>query len=156
MLSYRNLSEDDCDFILQKWVGHSSIFRENCKDELRAKIQDINTKQYDGRYYEMFGLLHDNVLVGTFSFYQRETDIPENAVYFGIEVDRENRGKGFATQAVHMAFGIAKEKGFGKIFSQVSTNNTASVKLHEKCGFEIIEKTINSKGNEVYNFVYHI
>ena len=153
MLSYRNLSEDDCDFILQKWVGHSSIFRENRKDELRAKITDMNTKQYDGRYYEIFGLLNDNVLVGTFSLNQREKDIPENVVYFGIEIDGENRGKGYATKAVSMACDIAKAKGYSKIFSQTRTDNTASVKLHEKCGFEIIEKTINSKGNEVYNYL---
>ena len=153
MLSYRNLSENDCDFILERWVGHSSVFRESCKDELLAKIKDMNKKQYNGNYNEWFGLLNDNVLVGSFSFYQREMDIPENAVWFGIEIDRENRGKGFGTQAVFMAFDIAKEKGFDKILSQTGTDNIASIKLHEKCGFEIIEKTVNSKGNEVYNFL---
>jgi len=154
MLSYRNLVEDDCEFILQNWVGNSVIFRKSLgKDELLSMIKSINTKQYDGNYYEMFGLLNDNILVGTFSLYQRECDIPENAVFFGIEVDKSKRMKGFATNAAFMAFKVAKEKGYEKIFSQAGASNIASVKMHEKCGFDIIEKAINKKGNEVYNFV---
>ena len=156
MLSYRSLQESDCDFILQNWVGHSIIFRKNNasdKDKLLSLIRKINTKQHNGNYFEMFGITHENTLVGTFSFYQRETDIPENAVYFGIEIDKDNRGKGFATSAVLMAFQLASEKGYEKVYSQASVENIASVKLHNKCEFDIIERIINRKGNEVYNFV---
>ena len=153
MLSYRNLVEDDCEFILQNWVEHSVIFRKGLgKDELLSMIKSINTKQYDGNYYEMFGLLNDNILIGTFSLYQRECDIPENAVYFGVEIDKNKRMKGFATNAAFMVFKIAKERGYEKIFSQARTDNLASVRMHEKCGFHITQKTINKKGNEVYNF----
>jgi len=157
MLSYRNLSNADYGFILQNWVGHSVVFRDGlCKDTLLSTLQVMNTKKYNGNYYEIFGLINDDTLVGTFSFYQREGDAQENAVYFGIEIDNANRGRGLATAAVQMAFELAKEKGFSKIFSQAAVGNIASVKLHEKCGFEIIEKTANSKGNEVYNFVRYL
>ena len=153
MLTYRNLQEDDCDFILQHWVGKSSIFRDNDKDKLIQTIHDMNTKSYNGNYYEIFGVLNHNVLVGTVSLYQRDIDIPENAVYLGIEIAMENRRKGFATNAAYMSFVIAKEKGYDKIFSQVRTDNIASVKLHAKCGFDIVNKTINTRGNEVYNYL---
>ena len=154
MLSFRNLNERDCDFILEQWVGNSAIFKERSKDELIQKIKSMNTKKYHGNYYEMFGILNDNVLVGTFSFYQREIDKSENAVYLGVEISASNRKKGFATKAIMMAFEFARGKGYEKIFSQASVYNDASVNLHKKCGFEVIEKTINSKGNEVYNYRY--
>jgi len=102
----------------------------------------------------MFGILNGKILVGTFSFYQRDCDFPEDAVYLGIEIDAKNRCKGFATCAVLMSFDIAREKGYKKVFSRAAVNNIASVNLHKKCGFTIIEKTINTKGNEVYDYVY--
>lgn len=154
MLTFRSLLEDDCDFILQHWVGKSSIFHENDRNQLLSKIRDINTKTYDGRYCEMFGILSDNTLVGTISFYQRESDVAENSVYFGIEIGEENRMKGLATNATLMAFKLAKEMGFEKMYSQVGLYNEASLKLHAKCGFEIIEKTVSKRsGREVYNYV---
>jgi len=98
LLSYRNLTEDDCEFILKHWIGNSVIFRANMTiDELYHLIQSMNTKIYNNNYYEMFGILNGEILVGTFSFYQRDCDLPEDAVYLGIEIDAKNRCKGFAT-----------------------------------------------------------
>jgi len=155
MLSYRNLTEDDCAFIHKHWVGHSVIFGASMTIEaLYDMIQSINTKIYNNNYYEMFGILNDNILVGAFSFYQRDCDIPEGAVYLGIEIDVMNRCKGFATSAVLMSFHIAREKGYKKIFSQARIDNAASINLHEKCGFKIIEKTFNRIGSEIYNYLY--
>ena len=155
MLSYRNLAESDCEFILQNWVGHSVIFRGNMShDELLAKLKEMATKQYNGNYHEWFVLLNDGIPVGTFNLYQPNPN--ENAVYFGIEIDKDNRRKGFGTKAVQMAFEIAKEKGYEKITSQATVSNIPSVKLHAKCGFQIVERVINSKGNESYNYVYKL
>jgi len=53
-----------------------------------------------------------------------------------------------------MSFRIAREKGYKKVFSRAAVNNIANVNLHKKCGFTIIEKTISTKGNEVYDYVY--
>ena len=153
MLSFRSLRDDDCNFILQHWVGHSIIFRENDITQLLSKISKMNTKTHNGNYYEIFGILSDDVLVGTISFYQRESDLHENAVYLGIEIDEKNRMKGFATEAIKMAAKLAKEKGYKKMYSQAALSNIASVKLHKKCGFDIINKTLSSRGREVYNYV---
>jgi len=153
MLSYRNLTENDCAFIYQRWVGKSSVFRQGLsEDELHSTIQKMNTKMHNGNYYEIFGVLDNDVLVGTFSFYQREGDIPEDAVYFGIEISEENRRKGFAAETVLMAFELAREKGYKKIFSRARVDNIASVNLHEKCGFLIVEKNRSKAGHEVYDY----
>jgi len=155
MLSYRNLQENDCAFILQRWVGRSSIFRQGLTEsELRSLVEEMNTKIHNGNYYEMLGVLNDGVLIGTFSFYQRERDILENAVYLGIEISEENRMKGFATRTVFMTFELAKEKGYAKIFSRERVDNKASVRLHKKCGFEIIEKNLSKAGHEAYDYLY--
>jgi L-amino acid N-acyltransferase YncA len=155
VLSYRNLTEDDCGFILKHWVGRSVVFKEGlCESGLRNMIRSINTGKHDGNYYEMFGVLCGSVLVGTFSLYQRECDIPENAVYMSIEISAENRRKGFAANAVSMAFELAKQKGYKKVFSQTRADNIAGVNLHGKCGFKVVEKTLSKKGHEVYNYAY--
>jgi len=152
MLSYRNITEDDCDFILQNWVGNSSVFG-TCfdKNELLLLIQSWNTKRYKENYFEMFGIVYNDILVGTFSLYQQHP--LENAVCLGVEIDKGNRGKGFATKAVLTAFALAKGNGYEKVLSQVRVDNIASVKLHTKCGFSVIGKTINKRGREVYDFV---
>jgi RimJ/RimL family protein N-acetyltransferase len=153
MLSYRNITEDDCEFILQHWAGNSIVFGNNLeRNELLSMIQLWDTKEYKGNYYEMFGVLNNNVLVGTFSLYQRDSDLLENAVYLGIEIDINNRNKGFGTEAVFMAFKAAKDKGMKKVFSQARILNISSVKLHKKCGFEIMEKTLSKRGHVVYNY----
>jgi len=135
-------------------VGNSIVFRNGIeKNELLSLIDLWDTKKYNGNYYEVFGILSDNVLVGSFSLYQRDVDVLENAVCFGIEiVGVNNRMKGFATFAVLTSCKIAMRKGYRKIFSQVRTDNIASAKLHIKCGFKLIEKTYSKRGNEVYNF----
>jgi RimJ/RimL family protein N-acetyltransferase len=155
MLSYRNLSQNDRHFIFKHWVGKSNIFAPNLtENELHDTIQKMNTKRYNGQYYEIFGILNDNTLVGTFSFYQRESDTLDNAVYLGIEISEENRKKGYATETVFFAFTLAKEKGFTKIYSQARINNYASVNLHNKCGFEIISENQSKSGYAVYDYVY--
>lgn len=155
MLSYRNLAESDYEFILQHWVGHSVIFRGNMgKDRLLTMLKEIATKQYNGKYNEWFVLLNNGIPVGTFNLYQ--SDPNENAVFFGIEIDKDHRGKGFGTKVVLMVFEIAKEKGYEKITSQARVDNIPSVKLHAKCGFQIVDKVINSKGNESYNYMYFL
>jgi len=154
MLTYRNLCENDCDFILQNWVGHSVVFSDGLrKNDLLAMIAAMNTKKHNGNYYEMFGILSEGILVGTFSFYQQEQNIQESAVYLGIEIAKGSRGRGLATNTAHIAVEIAREKGFAKILSQARVSNTASVKLHKKCGFEIVDKAVSANGHEVYNYV---
>ena len=156
MVSYRKLTEDDCEFILEHWVGNSAVFSKAnmTKAQLWQMIQHMNSQKYNGNYYEMFGILNEDILVGTFSFYQRDCDLEAEAVCLGVEIDVNNRRQGFATSAVLMSLEIAKEKGFEKMVSQARTYNIASVNLHKKCGFKIVEKVINVRGHEVYNFEY--
>jgi RimJ/RimL family protein N-acetyltransferase len=146
-----SITESDCDFILHHWAGHSIVFKDGLtRDELISMIQVWNSKRYDGNYYQMFGIANDGVLVGTLSLYQKDANV--NSVYLGVEIDVENRRKGFAADAIRLSFAIAKEKGYERVESQVRIANIASVKLHLKCGFEITEQTLSKRGHEVYNF----
>jgi RimJ/RimL family protein N-acetyltransferase len=151
MISLRNITENDCDFILRNWAGYSVVFKDGLtSDELISMIRVWDSKRYDGNYFQMFGITNDGVLVGTLSLYQKDANV--NSVYLGVEIDVENRRKGFATDAIRLSFAFAKEKGFERIESQARIANNASVKLHLKCGFEITEQTLSKRGHEVYNF----
>jgi RimJ/RimL family protein N-acetyltransferase len=151
MISLRSITENDCDFILRHWAGHSVVFKDGLTgDELLSMIHVWDSKLYDGNYYQMFGITNDGVLVGTLSLYQKDANV--NSVYLGFEIDGENRRKGFATAAIRLSFAIAKEKGYERVESQARITNIASVKLHLKCGFEITEQTLSKRGHEVYNF----
>ena len=155
MLACRNLTESDCDFILAHWVGDSVVFRGGLsRSELSNMIQQMNTKTHNGRYYEIFGIVHNTVLVGTFSFYQREIDFGEAVVYMGIEISSQNRRKGFATQAIPIILAAAKGKGYKEIYTQVRVDNIASVHWHKRNGFTWLGESLSAKGHKVYNYMY--
>lgn len=154
IMIFRSITQDDCEFIMHNWVGNSSVFGDGLsQSELLSMIDSFNIKSYNGNYYEMFGIESEGALVGTFSFYQRESDIAGNAVYIGIEIDPAHRRRGFAADAIEIAAEKAREMGFSKMTSQARISNTASVKLHAKCGFAITEKALSKRGHEVYNYI---
>lgn len=59
----------------------------------------------------------------------------ELAIYLG---DEENRGKGYASEAVESLcdFGF-RSLGLHRIWLEVRTDNTAAVRLYERCGFDV-------------------
>jgi len=58
-----------------------------------------------------------------------------------------------ATKTIQMAFELAKEKGFTKIYSRARVNNIASVNIHKKCGFKIVDKNLSKAGHKAYDYV---
>lgn len=120
------------------------------KTELEALIETWNTKKYNGNYFEMFALEENGVLVGNASLYGRS----EHIVSCGLEVYPAFRGKGYATRAYELLLAIAKNKGYTIAVAQVLKENTASIALNRKMGFEAEDYIyLNQKGKEVYYFI---
>lgn len=68
---------------------------------------------------------------------------------FGIMILNQFRGKGIAKQAFDLAAAEAKSKGYTTIISSCAKTNQASIRMHQKIGFDLIKQEINAAGNEV-------
>lgn len=95
-----------------------------------------------------FAIVYDKKKVGFISLGQK----PEGKLGFGIAIKEEYRGLGIATKAFAIAKQEAKERGYKQIVSSCSADNTASKRLHEKCGFTLIKTESNQAGNVMHRW----
>ena len=56
----------------------------------------------------------------------------------GLETAPERRGKGYARALIRAVQGYLVQQGKGKLYSHINKSNTASICVHEKCGFRRI------------------
>ncbi len=142
MIELRNFTKEDCVFLQKHFYPQLS------PDEVVGMIDAWNTCLYEGSYYEMFAVLSRGEIVGSVSLFAHG----DGAVSAGPEILAAHRKQGCGLQAVESALGIARQKGYARAVAQVRVTNAASIALHKKLGFTIMEKGINKKGNEVYLF----
>ncbi|MBO4676121.1 MAG: GNAT family N-acetyltransferase [Oscillospiraceae bacterium] len=102
------------------------------EDEIRSMIRKWNSGSYHGRFFEMFAVLHDGEIVGAVSLYEHSKSIAS----IGAEIYPAFRRMGFAYAANLLLLDRAKQLGYRIIQNQVGTDNTASIRLNEKLGFE--------------------
>ena len=110
-------------------------------------IREWNQKSYQGAYFEMFAVLCGLQPVGRISLYEREGSISA-----GPEIIEEYRQKGVGAAALTLALDHAKMLGYAEATAQVRKNNTASIRLHKKCGFTLSGECVTSRGNEAFLF----
>ena len=139
-LSLRNVALDDVSALCQ------NAFPTLPQEQVLAMIAAWNTKQFHGRYFEMFAALAEGEIVGTISLYQHTEDV----ISIGPEIFAPYRRHGYGTAAMLCACEIAKKKGYRLVSQQVRVNNTASIAMHASLGFETDgEITTNEKGNQI-------
>jgi RimJ/RimL family protein N-acetyltransferase len=76
----------------------------------------------------------EGINVGGLSLHSRD---PKNGTFsFGVIIDREHRGKGYATEAVRilLMYGFWEQR-YQKCNSACAHTNGASIRLHKKLGF---------------------
>ena len=115
--------------------------------EIKYMIQQWNTSRFDGRYFEMLAIISDSSIVGYTSLLDQGNCIASE----GVEIYTPYRRQGFAYTALTQLFQRAKQLGYHTITAQIRQNNTASLALHEKLGFEITGQFTNKRGNPVYS-----
>ena len=140
MITLRNFSEEDA-IVLQK-----KKYREKTIAEIQQKIQDMSTKVYNDKYFEMFAVMKEFGVVGILSLYEHTKSI----VSTEIEIFEQERRKGYGTCALSSVLGVAKLKGYKIATAQIRVDNVASVALNEKVNFELDHEYVNTKGNQVY------
>ena len=80
----------------------------------------------------MLAIVEDGRLVGTVSLFEHSP----SCASIGPEVFARERRRGIAFSAMRILLKTASEKGYRIIQQQVRADNTASIRLHEKLGFE--------------------
>lgn len=123
-------------------------YRNLTKEEIERMICDWNTKIYEGKYFEMFAAVEEQI-VGMVSLYAHSKE----TVSIGVETFSEYRNCGYGSRAVELALSEAKNKGYKIATAQVQCDNLPSIAICNKVGFENNHSYVNKKGNRVYFFI---
>lgn len=143
MVSLRHFTQGDVDTI-QKLM-YPSLSRE----EIDRVLNEWAEFNYQGKYFEMFAVESDGRIVGNISLFEQR----EHIASIGIEIFPGERRNGFATKAMALLCMRASSLGYEIIVDEIRSDNTASLKLHEKLGFENSNNIYrNSKGHEAVRY----
>ncbi len=143
MILLRNFNQNDIP-VLQK-----NIFTDKNQEEILSIVQEWQTLDFNGKFFEMFAIVESDNIVGTISLYQHNDYI----ISAGPEIFTEYRRKGYAFEAMKQAYEYAKKIGYKIATAQIRKDNIASLRLHKKFGFVLDCEMINKHGNEVYIYI---
>jgi RimJ/RimL family protein N-acetyltransferase len=140
MISLQHFEESDAEVLQTYNLSGKS------KDDIISMIHDWNTLSYKSYYFEMFAIQKDATIIGSISIYERSKRIAS----LGIEIFTPYRRMGHAYEAMRLLIEFAAKKGFKIILQQVRNDNLASIRLHEKLGFETDGHVYeNQKGHKI-------
>ena len=115
-------------------------------DEVNGLILQSNSELHKDKFFKMYAVLNEKVCIGTITLYEHSSSV----VSIGPDIFEAYRQCGYATEAMKAAMEIARAKGYKIVCQQIRTNNNASIKLHEKLGFETDNHIFrNRNDNEV-------
>ncbi len=120
MVGLRHFTAEDAGLL--RSVRYSGMSEE----EIRAMIDDRNTLEYDGRYFEMYAAVAEGSVTGSVSVYEQS----KSTVQIGPDIFSQQRRKGYASEAVE-AMKLCAGKGYSAAIQHVRADNTASIAFHE-------------------------
>ena len=126
MVTIRKYNHEDAESLQQSQYPDMTL------SEISEIIDQWNSCAYRGRFFELFAIVSDESIIGYVSLYEHS----KNVASAGVEVIKEERRKGTASEALSLLMRYASTKGYRIILDQVRKDNIASIRLHEKLGFE--------------------
>ena len=126
MITIRKFTHGDTEALQQ------AIYPDMSLSSISEMIDQWSTCVYCDRAFEMFAIVSDERIIGYVSLYEHSRSVASA----GVEVIAEERRKGAASEAISLLMRYASEKHYRIILDQVRKDNTASIRLHEKLGFE--------------------
>ena len=135
-ISLEKFTKEDAKFIHENFPTY---YRDNSIVNIEKMILNAKPNAL------FFCIKYYSEKVGIISLSEKQ----DKKLSWGIMVKKDYQGKGIATKAFNLIKNLAKEQGYSIIISSCSVNNLASIKLHEKCGFKLLETEINQAGNEM-------
>lgn len=106
---------------------------EESAKKLYTRFADLSAKR--DRYVR--GIYQNNRLVG----FINDPEIQESSLELGWVVDPEYHNQGFCTEAVTHAIQDLFDRGFTEVLAGAFVENPASIRVMEKSGMQLIEKT---------------
>lgn len=145
----RSVGEADAEYILKNWAPDKlEGYRFPCSAaEITDTVAAWNAGAVNGRFFRMYMIEAQKVPAGLLSLYESG-----DALSVGVSVIKGMRRRGIAAAAVDAAKELAKNFGFAALAGQNRTDNAASIALCKKCGFCLMGRGVNAKGNEVFNW----
>ncbi len=144
MVCLRNFTGTDARILAQRRQ------KKETKEEILAQISSWNTREHQGRYFEMFAVVYEREIVGAVSILETAKHI----VSIGPEIFSDFKRHGFGKAAVTKCMEIAKDKGYFLAMQQIREDNDASIALHKSLEFETDGYVYrNRRGNPVLVFV---
>ena len=105
------------------------------------------SRMEDEKHLE-YGIYLNEQIIG----FVNDCGIEDDEIEIGYVVHPRCQGQGYATEAVHAVITELHEMGFRKIVAGYFAENTASLRVMEKCGMRQTDKT----GEEEYRGRKHI
>ena len=144
MITLRRFAREDAEDVKQSFYPDMTV------SEAADMIDEWNSGVFGGRRFDMFAIVSDGRIVGYVSLYERAG----TTASVGAEVIPCERGNGAATEALALLTRYASEQGYLVLVDQVRADNKASIRLHEKLGFETDGYVCtNQRGHEVLLYV---
>ena len=112
-------------------------------------IEESINKIHNGQYFEFLVVYDNDTIVGFMNLYAHSKHI----ISCGPTIKDCFQNKGFGFLAETKALEYAKEKGYTIAVGGVDENNTASIVLHEKLGFELDRKYLNKQGRTIRMYI---
>ena len=126
------------------WQTLKENYADISKEDVVKMIDRWNSFNYNGNFFEMFGVVSDGEIVGTVSLYRQGDDMEAGPVIF-----ERHRGKGYGFEAVRLAIEKAKNYGCKTAVAHIRKDNIPSLGLHEKLSFTFRREYVNSKSSEM-------
>lgn len=121
-------------------------------EEKQNMILESINKSHNNQYFEFLVVYKNDIVIGFMNLFAHSKHI----ISCGPTIKDEFQGKGFGFEAETLALKYAREKGFTIAVGGVDENNVASIKLHEKLGFELDRKYSNKQGRTIRLYIKSI
>ena len=107
----------------------------HCLEELVQKL--ISFSQLEDDKHLEYGIYLNGKIIG----FINDCGVGDDEIEIGYVVHPRYQGQGYATEAVHAVITELHEMGFRKIIAGYFSENTASLRVMEKCGMHLTDKT---------------
>ena len=114
-----------------------------------AMITASINKIHNNMFFEFLVVYKNDIVIGFINLYAHSKHI----ISCGPTIKKEFQNTGFGFAAETLALKYAKEKGYTIAVGGVKEKNTASIKLHEKLGFELDRKYSNNQGRTIRLYI---
>ena len=127
MIYLKPVTLDDLDSLSE------TDYEKMSEEEKISMITESQQQEHDGRFFELLRVWDDDQIVGFMSLFAQS----EHVVSIGPQIRESFTVKDYGRQGELLAMQYVREKGFDIMNAMVRQDNIASIRLHEKLGFEI-------------------